>query len=70
MTRWAPGCETGPGRLSPRAVADSLSTWAMIRLDRQPIAFRMPNSRARRLTAAGVSRLAAANAAASTGTFR
>jgi hypothetical protein len=42
----------------------------MIRLDRQPIAFRMPNSRARRLTAAGVSRLAAANAAASTGTFR
>ena len=45
---------------------DSPITWAMIRLDRQPSALSVPNSRTRRATAAIVSRLATANAAIST----
>src|SRR5215470_5801540 len=47
---------------------DSPITWAMIRLDRQPSALSVPNSRTRRATAAIVSRLATANAAINTRT--
>src|SRR5580700_6502421 len=42
---------------------DSPSTWPMIRRDRQPIAFSVPNSADLRVTAAMVSRLATTNAA-------
>ena len=49
-------------------VTDSPSTWATIRRLRQPSALSVPNSRARRDTAAIVSRLATANAAISTRT--